>query len=513
MLYIVVLTIGSSNFTVNGITHTLEVPAQIIGGSTMLPLRAVVESVGMSIDWDGATRTVLIDSGETEPLTPREIAFMELSEAIYGNIRQVLGIGFDFTGEVNIFGGGLTIPLIADGTIDRDIFEASGWGGMEDGEFYLGLWWGDRRPEYGTASLNLGIGGGDSLGVRLRLNAAEVFQLAYEVAVIDFSEIIRQVLGVDFDFTGQVNFFDGGLSIPLVAHEAVNPATFINPEWGHGWPISEDGVLFLAVWWGDGHLDHATVSLSLGTGGGDNLPTVIIHQLHPGGVFQLANEMHRRSLVGLSEAIRQLGIDFNFTGEVNFFANALTIPLIANREIDHAVFTNPIEWGWMGQLAEDGIFLVVLFWGDGTPEYGHVTLSLGIGEERSLTVGLSVNASEVIRLAHEMDSDLPHFEATFLGRQDLTQWTWDYSHREFFRLEDAYEFFSEHPTIGVLPYINYPVPVELGQVFVIRMTQLGGAVRYSFYRSSGEIWNEMESTSQMRVIRVPTWTVTADESQ
>ena len=56
----VVLTIGSSNFTVNGATHTIEVPAQIINGSTMLPLRAVIEGVGMSLDWEGDTRTISI---------------------------------------------------------------------------------------------------------------------------------------------------------------------------------------------------------------------------------------------------------------------------------------------------------------------------------------------------------------------------------------------------------------------------------------------------------------------
>ena len=41
---------------------SLDVPAQIIGGRTMLPLRAVLESVGYQLDWDEATRTVNIAS-------------------------------------------------------------------------------------------------------------------------------------------------------------------------------------------------------------------------------------------------------------------------------------------------------------------------------------------------------------------------------------------------------------------------------------------------------------------
>lgn len=40
----------------------LDVPPQIIGGSTMLPIRAVVESVGYYVNWDSANQTVLISS-------------------------------------------------------------------------------------------------------------------------------------------------------------------------------------------------------------------------------------------------------------------------------------------------------------------------------------------------------------------------------------------------------------------------------------------------------------------
>jgi len=57
----IVLTIGSATFTHNGVNRTLDVPAQIIGGRTMLPLRAVLESVGgYGMRWDAATRTVVI---------------------------------------------------------------------------------------------------------------------------------------------------------------------------------------------------------------------------------------------------------------------------------------------------------------------------------------------------------------------------------------------------------------------------------------------------------------------
>ena len=61
----VVITIGSNTFTANGTPHTLDVPAQIIGGRTMLPIAGVLRAVGYDVGWDGATNTVLIGSGAT----------------------------------------------------------------------------------------------------------------------------------------------------------------------------------------------------------------------------------------------------------------------------------------------------------------------------------------------------------------------------------------------------------------------------------------------------------------
>ena len=38
----------------------IDVPAQIIGDRTMVPVRAISESLGASVDWNGSTRTVII---------------------------------------------------------------------------------------------------------------------------------------------------------------------------------------------------------------------------------------------------------------------------------------------------------------------------------------------------------------------------------------------------------------------------------------------------------------------
>lgn len=50
------------NYTVDGKTTPIEtdVAAQIIGDRTMFPARAIVECFYASVDWDGATRTVIV---------------------------------------------------------------------------------------------------------------------------------------------------------------------------------------------------------------------------------------------------------------------------------------------------------------------------------------------------------------------------------------------------------------------------------------------------------------------
>jgi len=65
----VVITIGSRTFTANGTSRTLDVPAQTIGGRTMLPLRLVLESVGYYLGWDAGAQVVLI-SASPDPTLP-----------------------------------------------------------------------------------------------------------------------------------------------------------------------------------------------------------------------------------------------------------------------------------------------------------------------------------------------------------------------------------------------------------------------------------------------------------
>lgn len=82
------------------------------------------------------------------------------------------------------------------------------------------------------------------------------------------------------------------------------------------------------------------------------------------------------------------------------------------------------------------------------------------------------------------------YTATFCGNYDLTVFK-DYKSREFWRLEDAYEDCKDFPTNGnVLPYDNYPINIEVGQVFKVVYTKTDDSTEICYFRSDG---NEFEN--------------------
>jgi len=60
-----ILQIGSSTFTVNGETRTLDSPPIIKNGRTLVPIRAIVEAMGGSVSWDGTEKKVTITLKDT----------------------------------------------------------------------------------------------------------------------------------------------------------------------------------------------------------------------------------------------------------------------------------------------------------------------------------------------------------------------------------------------------------------------------------------------------------------
>ncbi len=73
--------IGNRGMTVNGEYHEIDTAATIVSGRTFVPLRALTEIFGLTVEWDGETTTVLL-STENQFLLP--VTYYVESEASDG---------------------------------------------------------------------------------------------------------------------------------------------------------------------------------------------------------------------------------------------------------------------------------------------------------------------------------------------------------------------------------------------------------------------------------------------
>ena len=96
-------------------TVTLEVPAQIVSGRTLVPARAISESFGLDVDWDGDNRKVTITSETDEDDSWKEnVGLINLDSMTYE------GEGVEITdNQIKITqGGDFTVSgTLADGNI------------------------------------------------------------------------------------------------------------------------------------------------------------------------------------------------------------------------------------------------------------------------------------------------------------------------------------------------------------------------------------------------------------
>jgi len=92
---VILITLGESEFTTNGTLHHLDVPAQSMGGRVLLPIRAVLESVNYSLQWDARANTVRIET-TFGTLPDRKLSSEEIGSWI---------------DEYHLFGGALEFEL------------------------------------------------------------------------------------------------------------------------------------------------------------------------------------------------------------------------------------------------------------------------------------------------------------------------------------------------------------------------------------------------------------------
>ncbi len=108
--------------------------------------------------------------------------------------------------------------------------------------------------------------------------------------------------------------------------------------------------------------------------------------------------------------------------------------------------------------------------------------------------GDAVHSEDIRKLIDPVRTDTikvdeKDYKALYYGKQDMKSFSRDYTSREFWRLENAYDDFRDRSKTGdVLPYDNYPMLVEKGQVFVIDYTKTDGTVVRKYYRSDGYVW-------------------------
>ncbi len=164
------LRIGSKTATVNGNTVTLDVPAQIIGGSTLVPLRFLSEALGSDVAWDNITRTVMINT-TASPVTPptaptattANISSFTQNSNGWLKAGSVLEVVMEATS-----GGGATfeIPGVVDGVVMKEVSPGQ----------YVGKW---TVP----AAKNLTVTDGKVLG-QLRIgNTQRLIQAGNSVSI------------------------------------------------------------------------------------------------------------------------------------------------------------------------------------------------------------------------------------------------------------------------------------------------------------------------------------------
>lgn len=110
--------------------------------------------------------------------------------------------------------------------------------------------------------------------------------------------------------------------------------------------------------------------------------------------------------------------------------------------------------------------------------------------ERLYTEDLSYVALDVEPIKVEtMEIGGVSYEASYFGEQDMTTFSDQFLYREFWRLENAYDDFMDcKKTWDVLPYNNYPMLIEEGQVFVIDYKMADQSVQRMYYISTGKQW-------------------------
>jgi len=97
------LQIGDKTAYKNGQPVTLQVPGKVVSGNTMVPLRFVSEALGADVDWDGSTQTITIISvGTTGSAPSPPISTAGLTKVHFIDVGQADAIYIELPGNGDI---------------------------------------------------------------------------------------------------------------------------------------------------------------------------------------------------------------------------------------------------------------------------------------------------------------------------------------------------------------------------------------------------------------------------
>ena len=84
---VVTITIGSKIMYKDGVAIPIDVPAKIVGGRTLVPVRAIAEAFDTTVDWNGNTRTVYIAKKEWPvKITEEDFEHFKLTAGDYDSL-------------------------------------------------------------------------------------------------------------------------------------------------------------------------------------------------------------------------------------------------------------------------------------------------------------------------------------------------------------------------------------------------------------------------------------------
>ena len=116
---LVVLVIGASSATINGQTQPLSQPAQVVNGTTLVPLRFVAEALGDYVEWVADTHMVQIQREGAPVVVDRPIRERDSGKMVAGVVRGVRSYNGERSIDIDSNGSRQTIVLSERATILR----------------------------------------------------------------------------------------------------------------------------------------------------------------------------------------------------------------------------------------------------------------------------------------------------------------------------------------------------------------------------------------------------------